>query len=186
MIDITRSTRFKIQISEIDFKALINESLTQLRNLEGAHKMEVKTTIESFLPFYSDYRQLNVIFNNIISNAIKYQHAHEMHPQLDIHIEVDAEKATMTFKDNGIGIEPVYKQKIFEKFFRVPNFDRHNIKGYGLGLSYVSHIAKMHMGYVEVETEPGKGSRFSVKIPIEEKDVIHYDRGRIARKIKIG
>ena len=61
MINITRSTRFKAQISEIDFKDIINESLSNLNKLDGAHKMEVKTVIESYLPFFSDKKQLLVI-----------------------------------------------------------------------------------------------------------------------------
>src|SRR5687768_4191331 len=118
MIDITRSTRFKVKISEIDFKSIISESQANMRGLDGAHRLAYKITIESYLPFYSDNHQLQVIFNNLISNAIKYQHTHELHPTLDIHIEVDSEKAIITFKDNGIGIGKENLNKVFDMFFR--------------------------------------------------------------------
>ncbi len=62
--------------------------------------------------------------------------------------------------DNGIGIAPEYRQKVLEKFFRVPGDNHHNTKGYGLGLSYVNHIARKHHGFIEVESELGKGSTF--------------------------
>ncbi len=162
MIDITRSTRFKVQLSEIDFKTIINESLANLRNLEGAHKMAVKTTIENFLPFYSDQRQLLVIFNNIICNAIKFQHAHEMHPSLTIHIEVSSEKASMTFKDNGIGIHKENLSKVFDMFFRAPGVKP---DGSGLGLYITKEIIRKLKGRLLVASEVNEGTVFTVELP---------------------
>jgi signal transduction histidine kinase len=162
MIDITRSTRFKVQISEIDFKAIINESLANLRNLDGAHKVSVKTTIESYLPFYSDSRQLMVIFNNLISNAIKYQHVHEMHPALNIHIEVGSETAVMTFRDNGIGISKENLSKVFDMFFRSPGVKS---DGSGLGLYITKEIVRKLKGKIAVTSEANEGTRFTVELP---------------------
>lgn len=162
MIDITRSTRFKVQLSEIDFKAIINESLANLRNLDGSHKLAVKTTIESFLPFYSDYRQLLVIFNNIISNAIKFQHAHEMHPSLTIHIEVSSEKARMTFQDNGIGIQKENLSKVFDMFFRAPGVKP---DGSGLGLYITKEIIRKLKGRMLVASEVNAGTVFTIELP---------------------
>ena len=65
-----------------------------------------------------------------------------------------------------MGIPAAYQDKIFEKFFRVPQGgDRHNVKGYGLGLSYVAHIIEKHKGHIRVNSEPGKGSRFRLIFP---------------------
>lgn len=162
MLDITRSTRFKVQISEIDFKAIVNESLTNLRSMDGAHKVSVKTTIEGYLPFYSDHRQLLVIFNNLISNAIKYQHAHEMHPALDIHIEVDSENAKITFKDNGIGISKENLSKVFDMFFRSPGVKS---DGSGLGLYITKEIVRKMKGRISLASTVNEGSSFMVEIP---------------------
>jgi two-component system phosphate regulon sensor histidine kinase PhoR len=73
----------------------------------------------------------------------------------------------LTVKDNGIGIPAAFREKIFDKFFRVPHGDKHNVKGYGLGLSYTAHIIAEHNGRVTVEGEEGRGTTFIIKLPKE-------------------
>jgi signal transduction histidine kinase len=162
MINITRSGRFKVQISEIDFKSILNESLTNLRNQEGAHKLKVNTIIEGIIPFYNDKKQLLVIFNNIISNAIKFQHVHEVNPQIEINIEVDATQAVMSFKDNGIGIEKENLNKVFDMFFRSPGT---KADGSGLGLYIVREITKKLKGKVSVDSKMNEGTKFVIQVP---------------------
>jgi two-component system phosphate regulon sensor histidine kinase PhoR len=70
----------------------------------------------------------------------------------------------LVFADNGIGIPPEYKDKVFEKFFRVPAGDMHNSKGYGLGLSYVAHVVQQHKGKIVIESQPELGTKFIITL----------------------
>lgn len=100
--------------------------------------------------------------NNLVDNAIKYSG-----DQPVVHIQCSKENSTLTIrvKDNGIGIPRIYQQSIFDKFFRVPTGNLHNVKGFGLGLSYVKKIVEMHNGTINVHSEPERGSEFTLTIP---------------------
>lgn len=105
----------------------------------------------------------NVLYN-LIDNALKYSRDGA---RLEVTLENTGQAIRIEIRDTGIGIPLEYQKKIFEKFFRVPSGDVHNIKGYGLGLSYVSSVVKSHHGTITVESELGKGSAFIINLPIE-------------------
>lgn len=103
----------------------------------------------------------NIIFN-LLDNAIKYSKAIP-------HIEVETQSGTNTFiikvKDDGIGMDKETQSRVFEKFYRAHTGNIHNVKGFGLGLSYVKAIVDAHEGRVKVESIPGQGSTFTVTLP---------------------
>jgi two-component system phosphate regulon sensor histidine kinase PhoR len=142
----------------------------------------LETTGQNFI-ITADKLHLTSVLYNLLDNALKYS---IKDPEILIHIIDHSQYLEIRVTDNGIGIAKEYKRKIFEKFFRVPSGNRHNIKGYGLGLSYVSHILQRHAGFIEVESELDKGSTFSVKLPFAEAPVIYYDKGRRIIKFKTG
>jgi two-component system phosphate regulon sensor histidine kinase PhoR len=104
---------------------------------------------------------LSVVFN-LLDNALKYGNG-AITVKFDLKEKGDT--VELSVADNGIGISPEYKEKIFEKFFRVPVGNTHNTKGYGLGLSYAAHVIQKHKGKIEVESQPGFGSKFIITLP---------------------
>lgn len=103
----------------------------------------------------------NVVYN-LLDNALKYS---KTEPQIDISLAEQNGTLTLSVKDQGIGIPKEYQGKVFDQFFRVPNGDRHNVKGYGLGLSYVAGVIQQHGGQIILDSEPDKGTRFTVFLP---------------------
>jgi two-component system, OmpR family, phosphate regulon sensor histidine kinase PhoR len=103
----------------------------------------------------------NVVYN-LIDNAIKYS---ESNPHVEITTRSAPNGITVAFKDNGIGISKENQKKIFDKLYRVPTGNIHNVKGFGLGLSYVKGVIDKHHGSVEVVSEAKKGSTFTLFIP---------------------
>ena len=114
----------------------------------------------------ADKLHITSVIYNLLDNALKYR---TEDPAISVHLAGDETGIALTVSDNGIGIEHEYQSKIFDKFFRVPTGNRHVVKGYGLGLSYVAHIIEQHNGTIKVESEVNRGSAFSIKIPTNAK-----------------
>src|SRR5205814_4727814 len=104
-------------------------------------------------------------FMNLLDNAIKYSGASR---QILIRMGEDSGYLTISVIDHGIGIPCEDQFKIFEKFYRVSTGLVHDVKGNGLGLSIVKHIIEAHRGRVEVDSEPSRGSRFTIYLPTED------------------
>jgi two-component system phosphate regulon sensor histidine kinase PhoR len=103
----------------------------------------------------------NVIFN-LLDNALKYCTSK---PSITIRTELIGNNFSLTIEDNGIGISDENKRRIFQKFYRVPTGNVHDVKGFGLGLHYVKQIVEAHRGRITVASEPGKGCAFTILLP---------------------
>jgi len=103
----------------------------------------------------------NVVIN-LLDNAIKYNTSQ---PEIKINTVNRNGSVLIRVQDNGIGISSSDQKRVFEKLYRVHTGNLHDFKGFGLGLSYVKAIVEMHDGKVSVESEPGKGSIFTIKLP---------------------
>lgn len=110
----------------------------------------------------ADKVHITNVINNLLDNANKYS---PRKPLITITTHNQNEGVLISITDNGIGINKANQKKIFDKLYRVPTGDVHNVKGFGLGLSYVKFIVEKHEGKVNVESEPGKGSTFRIWLP---------------------
>lgn len=144
-----------IQLQELH--SLINEVTEGVQaELEDCLKIELNATKSSI---YADRTQLVSLIRNLLENAIKYS---PKPPRITIRTENTDDSLMFSVIDNGIGIPKESVEKIFKKFYRVPTGNLHNVKGFGLGLSYVSEIIKAHKWQIKVESEVGQGSTFKV------------------------
>jgi len=110
----------------------------------------------------ADKLHLTNIIYNLLDNAVKYS---KRIPNIRLITRNERQGIVIGIEDNGIGIESSLQKKIFNKFFRVPTGNVHDVKGFGLGLNYVNMVAKAHNGEITVESKPGVGSRFSIYLP---------------------
>jgi two-component system phosphate regulon sensor histidine kinase PhoR len=145
----------------IDLHALFGELVLSRSVLQGK-PVNFQLTGEGPVFIYGDRLHLETAFHNIIDNAIKYSNE-----SVDIHIDIveNSRDNTIKIRDNGIGIAPQFIKNIFEKFFRVPQGDAQSIKGFGLGLYYVSSIVKKHSGNISVHSKLKSGTEFIITLP---------------------
>ncbi|HVZ25837.1 MAG TPA: HAMP domain-containing sensor histidine kinase [Sediminibacterium sp.] len=153
-----------MQMEQLDLAELVREILQTMKlQLDPVKARLSFTTNGSYFYVRADRLHLVSVIYNLLDNAIKYSNGE---PDIQVRIDRTDEKIVLTVCDKGIGIPAAYQDKIFDKFFRVPAGDRHNTKGYGLGLSYVLHVVQKHGGSIRVESEAGKGSCFTIQFPI--------------------
>jgi two-component system phosphate regulon sensor histidine kinase PhoR len=154
----------ELKYEGFDMKELVKEVMDSM-NLQfekyGAI-VHLQSVGQSFT-MMADRMHITSVVYNLLDNALKYSRDK---PIIDVLIEAAPGEMTLQVKDNGIGIPTSFRDKIFDKFFRVPHGDKHNVKGYGLGLSYVAHIIAEHKGTIRLESEEGKGATFIIKLPI--------------------
>ncbi|MCH2197634.1 MAG: HAMP domain-containing histidine kinase [Flavobacteriales bacterium] len=154
--------KLKLNKEIVDMHEIIQQATESqqlhLHDREGALILNIDAT-DSMVE--GDRVHLTNLVYNLIDNAVKYT---EAQPQITISSGNEKGFIVMEVKDNGIGIDQKHQRMIFDKFFRVPTGNVHNVKGFGLGLFYVHTVVEAHDGQVIVESEPGQGSRFIVKL----------------------
>lgn len=106
---------------------------------------------------------LTNVFVNVLENAIKYS---DKAPKIDIFVENSVKSLTISIKDQGIGMSKSAQKHAFDKFYREQKGNVHDVKGHGLGLAYVKEIVENHQGTIFVKSEKGKGSIFTISLPI--------------------
>jgi signal transduction histidine kinase len=155
---------FKLKENDVNLNKLIEEITDSLElRIQNENGELVKHLLAQQPVVKADAFHLTNALYNIFDNAIKYKK--ETHLKITVTTLNNAKGVTVIIEDEGIGISRENQKKIFEKFYRVPTGNIHNVKGFGLGLSYVKVIITAHGGEIKVESEQGKGSRFEIFIP---------------------
>ena len=142
---------------------LVNEIIATEKSKTDKVVNITYTNKDNITDIVADKLHFKNVLLNILDNAAKYSDN-----PVDIQIELYKQNnmAVFAIKDNGIGIPPVHLARIFDKFYRVPTGNVHNVKGTGLGLNYVKYIVEAHGGSVSVKSEVNAGSEFIVSIPL--------------------
>lgn len=155
------------KLKHLDLHELINDVVTTFRLKVESMGGEITTNLEATnFNVYADEMHITNVMFNLLDNAIKY-HRPEVKPHLDIYTHNHNNRICIHIKDNGIGIKREDLKKIFDKFFRVHTGNRHDVKGFGLGLCYVKSVIKNHKGTIHAESTLGEGTTFYIELPIK-------------------
>jgi len=163
-ISMERCKSITLNPDYIEIKTVIHQMI-DLHQLKSNKEVVFNVTITpEDMTIYADHVHLSNIISNLLDNAIKYS---EDKAVIDITAYQEMAYSVLMVKDHGIGIAPINIEHIFDKFYRVPNGNLHNVKGYGLGLFYVKQIVEKHNGSISVKSTGNKGSVFTIKLPLQ-------------------
>jgi two-component system phosphate regulon sensor histidine kinase PhoR len=166
----------KLKFKEVNINALINSVVLNFELRVKARNGELVSDLkaEPSIIRGDEVHITNVLFN-LLDNAVKYS---KDEPKIVISTDLKDGSVIVSVKDHGIGIAKEHVAQIFERFYRVPTGNVHDVKGFGLGLSYVKKIVDAHKGKIKVESAPNKGTKFMIYFPINIEE--HGKKGKIA------
>ena len=153
----------QVHYEKIDIQQVLDEVMHHMKvQFENKHAtIDIRQEGESFM-INGDKTHMSGVLYNLLENALKYS---PVNPVIHVNLERENGSVRIEIRDHGIGIDPEYHEKIFEKLYRVPRYNRHDVKGHGLGLSYVADVVRKHNGTIGLESELGKGANFSITLP---------------------
>jgi two-component system phosphate regulon sensor histidine kinase PhoR len=153
----------KLNKSELDVHELIEKVISSFELIIKEKKAQLSFDYKANNKvFMGDESHMNNILRNLIDNALKYSLGS---PRVKIKTRNVSNGIEISISDNGLGISAEDQAKVFEKFFRVHTGNKHDVKGFGLGLSYVQKMIQLHKGNIKVKSQLNKGSEFIIYLP---------------------
>ena len=154
-----------LKMKDVNANELISGVVNTFALKAEKNNGSITTELEATTPwiFVDEMHFTNVIFN-LLDNAVKYK---KPDGELRLHVKTwnESDKLYISIQDNGIGIKKENLKKIFDKFYRVHTGNRHDVKGFGLGLAYVKKIIQDHKGVIRAESELNVGTKFIIVLP---------------------
>ena len=148
---------------EVDIQEILDEAIRSIDFLVEQKGGKITKDYGSEpIRIFGDRGELVQVIMNLLVNAYKYSH---QKIEITVSLRKAANGTIVEILDNGIGIPKKEKKKIFDKYYRISTGNQHNAKGFGIGLYYVKEVLKVHHASIHVESEPGRGSRFSIYFP---------------------
>jgi two-component system phosphate regulon sensor histidine kinase PhoR len=158
--------RLKLKFKNIELHDIVNTVVQnfeiRVQSVNGNISVKKEATNDNI---YGDQVHITNVLFNLLDNAVKYS---KESPEIKVTTYNKKGLIALTVQDNGIGIAREHQKQIFERFYRVPTGNVHDVKGFGLGLHYVSKIVEAHKGFIKVESTPNKGTKFKIYFPIKE------------------
>ena len=162
LLDYSRCTRSDLKPQSVCLEEILDDTTNFLKFMNQQQTpVEFKKHVKNGVLFYSDPKMLNIILNNLISNAIRYSSPDTDHPYVEVRINATDENARIEVIDNGIGIAKEDQEKVFDMFYRVSGDNN----GTGIGLHLVKLAVEKLSGEITIESEHNAGTKFSILIP---------------------
>ena len=161
ILNYSRNKRIAIAHNEINFKELIDGIWNHLKYIDIDPKLDITIEINQKSKFFSDLSRIEIMFNNLISNAIKYQDSNKKEWIVKIMVLTDDKKAIITIEDNGIGIGDEHKDKVFDMFYRATKLST----GSGMGMYIVKETIDRLKGTIALESTIHIGTKFILTLP---------------------
>lgn len=169
------SNRVRLQLESKDVNHILENSIERFQPHAQAKNIRIKTQLEPLFPIKLDPSLILKVLNNLIDNAIKYSPENS---EIFVSSDEVGDFVEIKIKDQGIGMNPEELDHLFTRFYRAKNDSTTKITGTGLGLYLTKYFIEAHQGHVHVESSPGEGSEFTVKIPLEVKPVTQIKKAR--------
>lgn len=156
-------SRLELDIKKVDLHKVIQKTVLGFELILNANEGKIKTSLNAKqVVIMGDEMHLTNILFNLVDNAIKYSKGK---PEIEISTQDHKNGLYLRVKDQGIGMSREEQKHVFEKFYRVPKGDQHDVRGFGIGLNYVLKMIKKHHGKIQLKSESNRGSTFRLFFP---------------------